>query len=312
MRCRFYSTCVKFCLANRDYNSKLILYTPEIKHPFLREPVLLVKSFPEDETQVALLSPLLSLQLLTVYGFSNKCCLQTCITRRNIRKWLFMNELIDSTADGLSVWCIRPLTRSRPMFSQRKVMCAWVCLCEVPQHARGAFTRAKTLLWLQNDKSMQGIFSTNGKNCPHPPPPFPELTLGAAKVRSDAHTTCNHLPQCVEQWFSKRLRSRLFCTQAPTRTDTNTQKIKTQRGKEDGVYMAIYIYIEEVGVETVPSEQVHLSYGGYREENRREQLNWDKSRQMLQVEWGGNVNVCPLKSGNHSFTAYQREKWENV
>lgn len=139
-------------------------------------------------------SSLLSLQLLMVYGFSNKCCLQTCITRRNIRKWLFMNELIDSTADGLSVWCIRPRTRSRPMFSQRKVMCAWVCLCEVPQHARGAFTRAKTLLWLQNDKSMQGIFSTNGINCPHPPPPFLELTLGAAEVRSDAHTTCNHLP----------------------------------------------------------------------------------------------------------------------
>lgn len=32
MRCRFYSTCVKFCSANGDYNSKLILYTPEIKH----------------------------------------------------------------------------------------------------------------------------------------------------------------------------------------------------------------------------------------------------------------------------------------
>lgn len=243
MRCRFYSTCVKFCLANRDYNSKLILYTSEIKRPFLREPVLLVKSFPEDETQVALLSPLLSLQLLMLYGFSNKCCLQTCITRRNIRKWLFMNELIDSTADGLSVWCIRPRTPSRPMFSQRKVMCAWVCLCEVPLHARGAFTRAKTLLWLQNDKSMQGIFSTNGKNCPHPPPPFPELTLGAAKVRSDAHTTCNHLPQCIEQWFSKRLRSRLFCTQAPTRTDTNTQKIKTQLQRQRGWCLYGHIHI---------------------------------------------------------------------
>lgn len=158
-----------------------------------------------------------------------------------------------------------------------------------------------------------------------PPPPFPysvisirttELTLGGARVRSDAHTTCNHLPQRIKQWFSKRLHSRSFHTQAPTRTDTNTQKIKTQlqRGKEDCVYTAIYIYIEEVGAETVPSEQVsvHLSYGGYREENRREQLNWDKSRQMLQVEWGGNINVCPFKSGNHSFTAYQREKWENV
>lgn len=31
MRCRFYSTCVEFCSANGDYNSKLILHTPEMK-----------------------------------------------------------------------------------------------------------------------------------------------------------------------------------------------------------------------------------------------------------------------------------------
>lgn len=31
MRCRFYSTCVEFCSANGDYNSKLILRTPEMK-----------------------------------------------------------------------------------------------------------------------------------------------------------------------------------------------------------------------------------------------------------------------------------------
>lgn len=68
---------------------------------------------------------------------------------------------------------------------------------------------------------------------------------------------------------------RSFRTQAPTRTDTNTRKLKTERDKEICVYTAIYIYIEEVGVETTPSEEVavHLSYGGYRDENRREQLN---------------------------------------
>lgn len=181
-----------------------------------------------------------------------------------------MNESIDGTADGLSMWCIRPWTRSRPHVSQGKVMVAWLRSCQVQQHVCGAFTRAKTSLRLRNDERMQGIFSVNGKNCP-PSHHFPELTLGTTRVRSDAHTPCNHLPQCIEQWFSKRLRPHSFRTQTPARTDTNTQKIKTQlqRDKEDCVYTAIYI--EEVGVGTVPSEQasVHLSYGGYREANRR-------------------------------------------
>lgn len=38
MRCRFYSTRVKFCSANRDYNSEVILYTREIKHTICENP----------------------------------------------------------------------------------------------------------------------------------------------------------------------------------------------------------------------------------------------------------------------------------
>lgn len=109
MRCRFYSTCVKFCSANGDYNSKLILYTPEIKHTALSQRARVARQeLPGGRNTSG--SSLLSLRLLMVYRFYNKCCLQTQtrITRRNIRKWLFMNELIDGTADGLSMWCIRP------------------------------------------------------------------------------------------------------------------------------------------------------------------------------------------------------------